>query len=72
MGLIKTLIDRANKIKNTWLGFHGEIIKLMDILKKKIFPAHLIEKVIDHYIILDPKQSLSPRFPFHHLTYILL
>ena len=43
MGLIKTLVDRAYKIKNTWLGFHEDINKLTDILKKNLFPAHLID-----------------------------
>ena len=43
MGLIKALVDRAYKIKNTWLGFHEDINKLTDILKKNLFPAHLID-----------------------------
>lgn len=43
------LVDRAYKINNTWLGFHEDIAKLMDILNKNLFPAHLIEKVINHY-----------------------
>ena len=33
VGLIKTLVDRAHKIYNTWLGSHEDITKLMDILK---------------------------------------
>ena len=47
VGLIKTLVDRAYKINNTWLGFHEDINKLTDILKKNLFPAHLIEKIIN-------------------------
>ena len=43
MGLIKTLVDRAYKINNTWLGFHEDINKRTDILKKNLFPAHLID-----------------------------
>ena len=43
MGLIKTLVDRAYKINNTLLGFHEDINKLTDILKKNLFPAHLID-----------------------------
>ena len=43
MGLIKTLVDKAYKITNTWLGFHEDMNKLSDILKKNFFPAHLIE-----------------------------
>ena len=34
VGLIKTLVDRAYKINNTWLGLHEDITKLMDILKR--------------------------------------
>ena len=38
VGLIKTIVDRAYKINNTWLGFHDDINKLMDILKES-FPC---------------------------------
>ena len=34
VGLIRTLIDRAYKINNTWLGLHEDITKLMEILKR--------------------------------------
>jgi len=56
VGLIGTLVDRGYEINNTWLGLHEDITTLMDILKKNLFPAHLI---------------LSPGFP-SHFTYILL
>ena len=77
MGLIKTLVDRAYKINNTWLGFHEDINNLTDILKKNLFPAHLIEKIINRYITgtqnnHHPRDSLpttSPTFYFK-LPYI--
>ena len=47
VGLIKTLVDRAYKINNIWLGFHEDINKIPDILKKNLFPAHSIEKIIN-------------------------
>ena len=50
VGLIRTLVDRAYKINNTWLGLHEDITKLTEILKKKLFPAHVIEKVVNRYI----------------------
>ena len=50
VGLIRTLIDRAYKINNTWLGLHEDITKLIEILKKNLFPAHLIERVVNRYI----------------------
>ena len=46
VGLIRTFVDRACKVKNTWLGLHEDLTKLMDILKKNLFPAHLIERVV--------------------------
>ena len=66
------LLDRAYKINNTWLGFHKDTTKLMDILKKNLFPAHLIEKFINRYITKTqsnhhPRCSLptiSPAFYF--------
>ena len=50
VGLIRTLVDRAYKINNTWLGLHEDLTKLMDILKKNLFPAHLIERVVNRYV----------------------
>ena len=73
VGLIKTLVDRAYKINSTWLGFHGDINYLTDILKKNLFPAYLINredyKPFHHW---DSKQSSSPGFPSYHFTYVLL
>ena len=50
MGLIRTLVDRAYKINNTWLGLHEDLTKLMDSLKKNTFPAHLIERFVNRYV----------------------
>ena len=50
VGLIRTLVNRTYKINNTWLGLHEDISKLMDILKKNLFPAHLIERVVNRYV----------------------
>ena len=76
VGLIRTLVDRAYKINNTWLGLHEDITKLMEILKKNLFPAHLIERVENRYITGTqsnhcPRDSLptSPTFYFK-LPYI--
>ena len=68
VGLIKTLVDRAYKINNTWLGFDEDITKLMDIRKKNIFPAHLIKKIINRYITgtqsnHHPRGSLPTSYP---------
>ena len=37
-------------INNTWLGLCEDVTKLMEILKKNLFPAHLIERVVNRYI----------------------
>jgi len=63
-----TLVDRAYKINNTWLGLHGDITKLMDILKKNLFPAHLIERVANRLVRYYHSARVSPS----HFTYILL
>ena len=73
VGLIKTLVDRAYKINNTWLGFHEDINKLTDILKNNLSPAHLINREdYKPFHYWDEKQSSSPGFPSHHFTYVLL
>ena len=76
VGLIRTLVDRAYKINNTWPGLHKDITKLMDILKKNLFPAHLIERVVKRYVTgtlsnHSPRVSLpsTPTFYFK-LPYI--
>ena len=45
VSLIRTLVDGAYKINNTWLGIHEDITKLMGILKKNLFPANVIERL---------------------------
>ena len=50
LGLIHTLVDRAYKINNTWLGFHEDITKLTKILQKNLFPVHLVENIINRYL----------------------
>jgi len=77
VGVNKTLVDSGYKIDDAWLGFHEDITKLMDILKKNLISAHLIEKVINRYITGTqsnhcPQGSLpttSPTFCFK-LPYI--
>ena len=66
--------NRAYKVNNTWLaGFTApDISKLVDILEKNLFPAYLIERVINSYITGTqinhcPQGSLPPL----HLRFIL-
>ena len=58
------------------LGLHEDITKLMDIVRKNLFPAHLIERVVNRYVTgtlrnHSPRGSLptSPIFYFK-LPYI--
>ena len=50
MGLVRTLVDRVYKFNNSWLGFHKDIKNLILILRKNLFPVHIVEKVINRYI----------------------
>ena len=50
VGLVRTLIDRTFKINNTWSGFHNDVKHLTFILRKNLFPTHLIDKVLNRYI----------------------
>ena len=59
LGLIRTLVDRAYKINSTWLGFHDDITKLTKILQKKIFPVHLVQNIINHYLTLTRQDCNS-------------
>ena len=45
-----TLIYRVFKINNTWLGFHKDIVNLVFILRKNLFPVHLIDKCVYRYL----------------------
>ena len=60
VGLVKTLVDRAYKINNTWHGFHKDIESLVITLKKNFFPAKIIDPIIKHYL---DKASATPTNP---------
>ena len=46
IGLIKCLIDRAYKISNTWPGFHDDVTKIKDVLKRNCYPPFILDKII--------------------------
>ena len=50
MGLVRTLVDRVYKINNSWLGFHKDIKDLTLILRRNLFPVHIVERVINTYV----------------------
>ena len=43
-------MDFSQWICSTWAGFHKDIKYLTQILKKNLFPTHLIERVINQYV----------------------
>ena len=47
-------------IRLTTRGLHEDITKLTDILKKNLYPAHLIERVVNRYVT-GTLSSHSPR-----------
>ena len=49
IGLIKCLIDRAYKINNTWSGFHDDVSKIKDVLKRKSYTPFILDKMIKAY-----------------------
>ena len=59
MGLIRTLVDRTFKINNTWSGFHKDVMKLVQILKKNLFSSHLIQNIINSYVTKAVRSSKS-------------
>ena len=63
LGLIRTLVDRTYKINNTWIGFHEDIKKLLLILRKNLFPSHIVERVIKQYITKTQTLSNTPTSP---------
>ena len=50
IGLIKCLIDRAYKFKNTWPSFHHDVSKIKDILKRNSYPPFIYYQIIKAYI----------------------
>ena len=48
--LMKCLIDRAYKIINTWPGFHDDVSKIKDVLKRNSYPPFILDKTIKAYI----------------------
>ena len=50
IGLIKCLIDRTYKINNTWPGYHDDVSKIKDALKRNCYPPFVLDKIIKAYI----------------------
>ena len=73
--LIKCLIDRAYKIKNTWASFHNDVTKIKETLKRNSFPPFLIGKIAKSYLNkahnnIDQSNPESDKTRFYKLPYI--
>ena len=51
------------RINNTWVGFHEDIKNLLLILRKNLFPIHIVERVIRQYITKTQTLSNIPASP---------
>ena len=81
LGLIRMLVDSTYKINNTWLGLYDDITKLTKILQKNLFPVHVFENIINHYLTLTRQDCNSPAsvsdtilhvpFTLNYLTLVL-
>ena len=75
ISLIKCLIDRAFKINNTWTGFHNDVTKIQETLKRNSFPPVLIDKITKSYLdrvhsSSDQSNPQSDKTRFYKLPYI--
>ena len=59
---------RVFKINNTWLGFHNDIAKLVIILRKNLFPAHLVNNCIYRYLNTAMDRYGSTPTPSSNIT----
>ena len=50
IGLIKCLIGREYKINNIWPGFHSDVSRIKDVLKRNSYPLFILGKIIKAYI----------------------
>ena len=50
IGLIKCQIDRTYKINNIWQGFHDDVSKIKDVLKRNSCPPFILDRIIKAYI----------------------
>ena len=63
IGLVKTLVNRTFKVNNTWLGFDNDIQKLFVILRKNLYPEHVLNRMIYRYIFVSNNRN--------HRTFVL-
>ena len=50
IGLVRCLIDRIFKINNTWMGFHLDLEKVFQFLKRNLYPERILNKVSEKYL----------------------
>ena len=70
IGLIKCLIDRTYKINNSWPGFHDDVSKIKDVLKRNSYPPFILDKIIKAYF--DKIHYKKVSFEVNKLRYFKL
>ena len=64
IGLVKTLVDRALKICNTWQAFNDDVASLTFILKKNLYPFKLIERIINCSVSEQEPNTFYFKLPY--------
>ena len=64
IGLVKTLVDRALKICNTWQAFNDDVASLTFILKKNLYPSKLIERIINCSVSEQEPNTFYFKLPY--------
>ena len=69
IGLIKCLTDRTYKINNTGPGFHDDVSKINEVLKRNFYPLFILDKIIKAYIDRIYYNSNKVSFEVNKLHY---
>ena len=72
IGLIKCLIDRTYKINSAWPGFHDDVSKVKDVLKRNSYPPFILDKIIKAYIDKIQYNNNKVSFEVNKLQYFKL
>ena len=74
LSLIGTLVHRVYMICNTWDTFHDNIEALKHILKKNLFPPHVIDREVktclDKQLCNEESETKVDNFSYFKLPYL--
>ena len=71
--LVSTLLYRAYRISSSWVLIHQEILKLKSVMQKNGYPIHIIDKIINRFLMkqCSSKVAEQPRSKKKTLQIIL-